>query len=396
VLSTPNGKRLDRALARLDHLVAVDPYLNETTRHADVVLPPVPPLARSHYGLAVYAFAVRNVARFAAPVVRPPAGTRQDWEIVSELAARTLASPGLRRLAARAARLARPERILDVLLRSGPHRTSLAALRRAPHGVDLGALEPGRLPARLETADGLLDLAPDDFVAEARVALAAEAEAEETGGLVLIGRRDLRSNNSWMHNAGRLTRGDDRCTLLVHPEDAVARGLVTGDRARLASGTGAVEVPVEVTASVRVGVVSLPHGWGRTSANDVTSEYHLDALSALSGVLSPNMASMSSSPLPPPSVPSNGKTLTVTISANTISATSAPSSWQANAVTLIRFCGPKNSSACPSLTTGGKRRQAGPSVPTPSAWRCCPSNPVPAPNLCLATTSRCSTALDIP
>jgi anaerobic selenocysteine-containing dehydrogenase len=279
VLSTPNGKRLDRALARLDHLVAVDPYLNETTRHADVVLPPVPPLARSHYGLAVYAFAVRNVARFAAPVVRPPAGTRQDWEIVSELAARTLASPGLRRLAARAARLARPERILDVLLRSGPHRTSLAALRRAPHGVDLGALEPGRLPARLETADGLLDLAPDDFVAEARVALAAEAEAEETGGLVLIGRRDLRSNNSWMHNAGRLTRGDDRCTLLVHPEDAVARGLVTGDRARLASGTGAVEVPVEVTASVRVGVVSLPHGWGRTSANDVTSEYHLDALS---------------------------------------------------------------------------------------------------------------------
>jgi anaerobic selenocysteine-containing dehydrogenase len=96
---------------------------------------------------------------------------------------------------------------------------------------------------------------------------------------VLIGRRDLRSNNSWMHNAGRLTRGDDRCTLLVHPEDAVARGLVTGDRARLASGTGAVEVPVEVTASVRVGVVSLPHGWGRTSANDVTSEYHLDALS---------------------------------------------------------------------------------------------------------------------
>jgi len=294
VLSAPNGGRLDRALAGLEHVVAIDPYLNETTRHAHVILPPAPPLARAHYGLAVYAFAVRNVAKFTAPVVPRGPGERHDWEIVAELAGRVLAPRALAPVAVRAARAARPERLLDLLLRTGPHVLSLRALRAAPHGLDLGPLEPGRFAGLLATRDGCLDLAPDDFVREARAVLPAEADRGDDGGLVLIGRRELRSNNSWMHNAPRLLKGEDRCTLLVHPDDAAARRLRTGDLARLASETGAVTVPVEVTDAVTPGVVSLPHGWGHhragsrlsvagaragVSINDVTSEHHLDTLS---------------------------------------------------------------------------------------------------------------------
>ena len=292
VLSTPNGARLDRAMATLEHVVSIDPFLNETTRHAHVVLPPPSPLSRAHYGLAVYAFAVRNVAKYSDPVVPPAPSQRDDWEIVAELGGRVLAPRPLRRLAARAARAARPERLLDALLRVGPHRLNLATLREAPHGLDLGALEPGRLTGFRATADGAVDVAPDDFVTEARRQLPAEAN-RETDGLVLVGRRQVHSNNSWMHNAGRLMKGSARCTVLVHPRDAAPRRLATGDVAWLGSAAGSVLVPVEVTDEVRPGVVSMPHGWGHdrdgvrlhvarahagASANDVTSEHHLDTL----------------------------------------------------------------------------------------------------------------------
>ncbi len=294
VLSAPNGQRLERALETLEHMVAVDPYLNETTRHAHVLLPPAPPLARPHYDLALNAFAVRNVAKYAEPAVSGSPGQRHDWEILVELGARALAPRPLRRLVTRAARALRPERVLDLLLRLGPHDLTLARLRDMPHGVDLGPLQPGRIAGRIATPDGRIDLAPEEFVREAHDRLFAEADGDGTSGLVLIGRRQSRSNNSWMHNSRRLLKGPARCTLLVHPADAAPRRLATGDPAELRSEAGAVTVPVEVTDAIRPGVVSLPHGWGHdregsrlsvarshagASANDVTSELHLDALS---------------------------------------------------------------------------------------------------------------------
>ena len=294
VLSAPNGQRLERALETLEHKVAVDPYLNETTRHAHVLLPPAPPLARPHYDLALNAFAVRNVAKYAEPAVSGSPGQRHDWEILVELGARALAPRPLRRLVTRAARALRPERVLDLLLRLGPHDLTLARLRDMPHGVDLGPLQPGRIAGRIATPDGRIDLAPEEFVREAHDRLFAEADGDGTSGLVLIGRRQSRSNNSWMHNSRRLLKGPARCTLLVHPADAAPRRLATGDPAELRSEAGAVTVPVEVTDAIRPGVVSLPHGWGHdregsrlsvarshagASANDVTSELHLDALS---------------------------------------------------------------------------------------------------------------------
>ena len=294
VLSAPNGRRLDKALGSLEHMVAIDPYLNETTRHAHVVLPPAPPLARAHYDLALNIFAVRNVAKYAAPVVPRTPEQWHDWEILGELAGRVLAPRPLRRLAVRATRELQPDRILDLLLRLGPHKLSLAKLRAAPHGLDLGPLQPGRLAVRIATTDGKIDAAPEEFVKEARTRLLAEADRRTNGHLALIGRRQLRSNNSWLHNSPRLMKGDRGCTLLVHPADAAARQLATGDLAELESEAGRLAVPVEVTDAVRPGVVSLPHGWGHdrdgielnvarnhagASANDVTSERYLDTLS---------------------------------------------------------------------------------------------------------------------
>ena len=293
-LSAPNGRRLERALESLDHVVAVDPYLNETTRHAHVLLPPAPPLARAHYDLALNAFAVRNVAKYVEPVVARTAEQRHDWEILAELGGRALAPRLLGRPLIRAARALRPERLLDLLLRAGPYGLTLARLRAAPHGLDLGPLQPGRVGSRIATPDGRIDIAPEDFLREARNRLLSEADHDAGPGLVLIGRRQTRSNNSWMHNSPRLVKGPPRCALLIHPDDAASRRLATGDLAELGSEAGAVTVPVEVTDAVRPGVVSLPHGWGHhrdgvrlsvarahpgASANDVTSHHHLDTLS---------------------------------------------------------------------------------------------------------------------
>jgi anaerobic selenocysteine-containing dehydrogenase len=260
VLSSPGGSRLERALPTLDFMVSIDPYINETTRFADVILPPVSPLERAHYDLALNLYAVRNVAKYAAPVFERPADARHDWEICAELWARLGPAsklPGGRALARAAIGKAGVEAVLDLGLRTGPHRLSLAKLRANPHGLDLGPLQP-RLPARLATPDRKVQLAPQPYLDD----LARLDAAPAASGLVLIGRRQLRSNNSWMHNSQRLVKGPARCTLLIHPDDAAARGLADGARAKVATATGEIELPVEVSEEMMPGVVSIPHGWG--------------------------------------------------------------------------------------------------------------------------------------
>jgi len=294
VLSAPNGARLDRAFASLEHMVAVDPYLNETTRHAHVILPPAPPLSRGHYDVALLAFAVRNVAKYTAPLVERRASERHDWEIVSELAGRLFVPRLLRSAIVRALGVLRPERILDLFLRIGPYRLSLAQLRQTPHGIDLGPLEPGRIAQCIATPDGKIDIAPVDFIRDARDRLLVDTDTRTSEALLLIGRRQLRSNNSWLHNSHRLVKGRPRCTLLIHPDDAASRDLANGDLAHVESKAGTLMAAIEVTDTIMPGVVSLPHGWGHdrdgtrltvarqspgVSVNDVTSEFEVDSLS---------------------------------------------------------------------------------------------------------------------
>jgi anaerobic selenocysteine-containing dehydrogenase len=273
VLSTPNGARLERALASLDYMVSIDLYLNETSRHAHLILPPTFALERSHYDLVFHALAVRNTAKFSEPLFPAPQGSLHDWQILLELGTRLEKARGaggvrswLKHLAFSALG---PDGLVALLLRLGPHGAgivpfgrglTLARLRREPHGIDLGPLEPS-LPQRLYTKARRIELAPGrllDDLKRLRLALTASAN----GGLALIGRRELRSNNSWMHNSQRLVKGKERCTLLMHPQDAGARGLRDGQRVRVTSRTGMVEAPLELSDEMRPGVVSLPHGWG--------------------------------------------------------------------------------------------------------------------------------------
>ncbi len=295
VLSSPGGPRLERALAGLDFMVSIDPYLNETTRFAHVILPPTSPLERSQYDAALNAFAVRNIAKYSPPVFERPADARHDWEIMLALWSRMKVPRLGRKLAERALGKLGPEAIVDVALRLGPHRLSLAKLRAEPHGIDLGALEP-RLPHRLGTADRKVHLAPPEYLADLP---RLDRVKPANGELVMIGRRHLRSNNSWLHNSERLVKGPPRCTLLIHPEDAAARGLADGASAKVSSQRGAIELPVEVTEDMMRGVVSVPHGWGHgragtrlqvaakvpgASINDVIDPERVDELSGTSAL----------------------------------------------------------------------------------------------------------------
>lgn len=302
VLSSPGGPRLERAIAGLDFMVSIDPYINATTRLAHVILPPTSPLERSHYDAALLALAVRNVARYSPPTFERPADARHDWEICLALWRRLGAPSRLGRAAGlveRALGKLGPEPVLDLALRAGPHRLSLRKLRDAPHGLDLGPLER-RLPGRLATADRKVHLAPVVYLADlARLAAHHAAEAAAPAGLVLIGRRQLRSNNTWLHNSRRLVKGPPRCTLLIHPDDAAARGLADGGVARVSTGRGAIELPVEVSDEIMRGVVSIPHGWGHgrsgvqlrvagqvpgQSINDILDPAAIDPLSGTSAL----------------------------------------------------------------------------------------------------------------
>jgi anaerobic selenocysteine-containing dehydrogenase len=300
VLSAPDGDRLDKALGSLDFMVSVDPYLNETSRHAHVVLPPPPPSQSPHHDFAFNTLAVRNQVRYTRPAVPLEPGRMAETEILARL---ILAATGMHgadpsavddlvigqtlgkavkdahspvhgrepsELQAQLAGGTGPERRLDMMLRLGPYGDgfgvrpdglSLTKLLAHPHGIDLGPLT-SRLPQPLKTRSGKVELLPRpiaDDLPRLREALRQKAEAD---GLVLVGRRHLRSNNSWMHNVPALTGGTNRCTLHIHPEDAERLGIEDGAAVRVKGAGGEVVTEAELTDGVRPGVVSLPHGWG--------------------------------------------------------------------------------------------------------------------------------------
>jgi anaerobic selenocysteine-containing dehydrogenase len=298
VVSTPHAGQLDRALSDLEFMVSVDFYLNETTRHAHLILPPTGPLEHDTYDLSLYRLAIHDVAKYSAPVFEKEPDAQHDWEILATLSAYMLGfgrmPPGavddfvVRQLVdkavpedgsrsngkSRAEVMAAlgsepgPHRALDLMLRTGPYGDgfgrrpeglSLAVLKANPHGVDLGALKE-QLPGVLETPSGKIDLAPP-LILEDLPRLRAGLK-EPTPSMLLIGRRHLRSNNSWCHNIESLVKGPARCTLLVSAEDARRRGLRHGGVARVRSRVGTVIAPVEVSDEMMPGVVSLPHGWG--------------------------------------------------------------------------------------------------------------------------------------
>ncbi|MDT0405523.1 molybdopterin oxidoreductase family protein [Streptomyces edwardsiae] len=298
VLSAPDGDRLDKALGSLDFMVSVDPYLNETSRHADVVLPPPPPAQSPHHDFAFNTLSVRNQVRYTRPALPLEPGRMAETEILARLilAATGMhgADPGAvdamvvdqtlgkavrephspvhgrdpKELAALLTGTGGPERRLDMMLRLGPYGDGFGAdpdgltLRKLlahPHGIDLGPLRP-RLPQPLKTRSGTVELLPDPIAAD--LPRLRAALRERPGGLVLVGRRHLRSNNSWMHNVPALTGGSNRCTLHLHPEDAERLGVRDGEPVRVKGAGGEVTAPAEITDGVRPGVVSLPHGWG--------------------------------------------------------------------------------------------------------------------------------------
>jgi anaerobic selenocysteine-containing dehydrogenase len=297
VLSTPNGSRLARALEQLDFMVSVDIYLNETTRFADIILPPTTHLEHENFDFLFCSTSVRNMVHYSPRVFAPPEDSKHHWQVLLELTARLNETPwealddlmfegvlsmfGARpgggcehvppeEIRAKVGDRRGPERLLDLMLRAGPYGDhfddsadglSLAKLRETRHAVDLGPLEP-RLPALLRTPGRRIQLAPQMLVADVDRLRRALDRPRPEDSLVLIGRRQMRNMNSWLHNLEVLARGKARCTLLIHPDDARRIGVRDGGCAHVRSRVGAVVVPVEVTEDMMPGVVCLPHGFG--------------------------------------------------------------------------------------------------------------------------------------
>ncbi len=314
VLSTPNGNQLDAALAGLDFMVSIDIYLNETTRHADIILPPLTTLERSQYDLAFQALAIRNGAKFSQPVFKAGKKQRSDCQIFTELGWRMQTGNWLGKaggwLKKEILQRLGSEWIINRRLKQGPYQQShglnLKKLKENPHGIDLGPMQPC-LPDRLLTTDKTIKLAPQECVADLEKLnqrlLADEIRATSPEyDLQLIGRRNPRSNNSWLHNSYRMVKGKQRCLALIHPQDAKSRNLQDGDMAVVSSRVGAIRIPVVCSDEMMPGVISIPHGWGHqlpgtqlsvakqhagVNTNILTDDYFLDTVSgnaALNGV----------------------------------------------------------------------------------------------------------------
>lgn len=299
VLSTPNGTQLEQGLENLDVMVSIDIYLNETSRHAHYILPPVTGLQVSHYDINFHALSMYNTAKYSPITFEKSDDERYDWEIIQTLA--HVISGDETPL-----KLQKPEITIDYMLKSGPHKLSLQQLIDTPGGIDLGFLQP-QLPERIIHTDKKIQLAPEILVNDmTRVATEAQrlrANTPTSDAFTLIGRRSLRSNNSWMHNSEKLMKGKNRCTALMNESDAAALGLKNNEIVRVQSRVGVVEIPIEITNDMLRGVISIPHGFGHTrantnwkiaqnhagvSANDLTDETIIDELTgnaAFSNVL---------------------------------------------------------------------------------------------------------------
>lgn len=354
VISSPNGERLAKAFESLEFMVSVDCYLNETSRLADVILPPTSHLEQSHYDLVFNMFAVRNVAKYSPALFEKPRQARHDWEILLELTRRiggfNLKSRAQTEATYQVLKRLGPDGILDIILRIGPYGTQIpgttqigaffidaiqdlfgpshlvrklmdmgpygapnrslskglctSSLINYPHGVDLGSLQSA-LPDRLYTRNKRIKLAPASYLQDmSRLRKRSEQFEDflEPEQLLMIGRRDVRSNNSWMHNSQRLVKGKLRCTALLHPDDAEARGIAEGSDIIVTSRIGSLTIPVTLSKEMMPGVISVPHGWGHdvegiqltvaskrpgVNVNAITDDELVDRLggtSALNGV----------------------------------------------------------------------------------------------------------------
>lgn len=306
VLSTPNGEQLDSALNELELMVSVDFYLTETSRHADFILPPVSPLERDHYDLVFNMIAVRDVAKFSPALFKAPNHAKQDWQIYCALADRLLKKAPLKqRLQLKVAEALGPRGHIDLLLRTGRYGNALHPFKgltlkqliKQPHGVDLGPLKP-QLPKSLHTKSNRIELHRDFFMKDLhrleKTFFGPDAPYDQTDKLLLIGRRDVRSNNSWLHNSQRLVKGKNRCTVMMNPQDAQRLNLSSEQAVDVCSTVGSIQLPVEITDAIMPGVISIPHGWGHNkqgtrwskaqrhagqSVNSLTDDSQIDELS---------------------------------------------------------------------------------------------------------------------
>jgi anaerobic selenocysteine-containing dehydrogenase len=303
VNTAPNASRLERAVASLDFMVSLDGYRNETTRHADVILPPAGVLQRDHYDVLLMHVAVRNVAKWSPAAIARGDDEPDGWTCALELARRLMGQSAVpshafdsavaRRLLQGALAFSRWKdtvriedvlsavgeepgigRVIDGMLRLGPYGDgcgrapeglSLARLKAQPHGIDLGPLQPA-LPSVIVTASGRIELAPPRMLADLPRLHAFLSESLAGPTLRLINRRDARSMNSWLHNVAALAKGRDRCTAQIHPDDAASLGIRDGDSVTIRSRNGSIDIRAEVTPAIMRGVVSVPHGFGHRGA----------------------------------------------------------------------------------------------------------------------------------
>ncbi len=305
-LTTPNAKRLNKALPNLDFMVSIDIFMNETTQHADIILPPPSHLEIDHYDLIFNHFAVSNNAKFSSRLFEPKKGQQYDWQIAKALVKRF--SKVSKYKSSLPFRYLNPRQLLNISLKLGPYGSwsspsrwfnglNLKKLIASKHGINFGALQP-RIPEVLNTPDGKIQIASDVFLDQVKtlIPILKKTPAQRPSNeFQLIGRRHLRSNNSWMHNVEELIRGKNRCTVMMLAEDAEALGLQNEELVSIKSETGEIEIPVEITNSMMSGVVSIPHGFGHrqkgtrlsvaskghhagVSVNDITDHNRLDAL----------------------------------------------------------------------------------------------------------------------
>ena len=316
VVTTPNTEQLERAFSQLDFIVSVDFYISETSRHADIILPPVTPLERDHYDVVFHNFAVRNYATYSEAVVDIDDDQLTDWQIYLSLAERLDKLNGKSTAHYQTLWQKQPKGVIDDLLKSGQYgahasanisakenangignegdNLSLDKLKAHPHGIDLGPLQPA-LPDAIFHENKKIDLNFNYFMSDiARVKTHFFDQKRNENKIVLIGRRHIKTNNSWLHNSPRMVKGNNRCTLQLHPIDAAEYDVNEGDRVKVTSRVGELFVEAEITDSIMPGVVSIPHGWGHNkkgiklgvasqypgvNTNILTDEMQVDTLS---------------------------------------------------------------------------------------------------------------------